>query len=226
MPPEPWASEPPASWPQIVLTNSAEFHGHTSLEGASAFLIAMEDGRTLAATAKHLIGQAGGVEPEIALGELDQAIDSWVLYPRTREDDALEIDRLALQVNRPTKALDWLVLTLRPDQGELPATPLRIRTERVTIGERVYLIGCPYSQQDCAQNVYTCTVTSRGPGPRFRYRIQPPVELRGFSGAPLVDRDGHLVGVMTIWFEPDKTDAGDAEGGAEEAGVIRPFIAR
>jgi hypothetical protein len=57
------ASKAPREWPQLVLTNRAEFNGHTPLQGASAFLIKTLDGRTLAATAKHLIGANGGVEP-------------------------------------------------------------------------------------------------------------------------------------------------------------------
>ncbi|QDU58489.1 hypothetical protein Pan181_47260 [Aeoliella mucimassa] len=32
---EPWISKPKAEWPQIVLTNHAEFNGHSSLQGAS-----------------------------------------------------------------------------------------------------------------------------------------------------------------------------------------------
>ncbi len=62
---EPWISREPEDWPQIVLTNHAEFHGHTPLDGASGFLIRTEDDRVFAATARHLIGLEGGVEPGI-----------------------------------------------------------------------------------------------------------------------------------------------------------------
>src|SRR3954470_7083287 len=61
---ESWMADAPAKWPQFVLTNKATFSGHTALGGASAFLVRVPDGRVLAATAKHLIGEAGGVEPE------------------------------------------------------------------------------------------------------------------------------------------------------------------
>ena len=49
----------------------AEFIGHTPLHGASAFLVKSQDGRTLAATARHLVGPNGGVEPEISLAGLN-----------------------------------------------------------------------------------------------------------------------------------------------------------
>ncbi|XXT22384.1 hypothetical protein WME94_12570 [Sorangium sp. So ce429] len=73
---EPWASRPPREWPQLALTNSVEFHVRTALQGASAFLIKAQDGRTLAATAKHLLGPNGGVEPEVSVASFDGAIRS------------------------------------------------------------------------------------------------------------------------------------------------------
>ena len=53
--PEDWASKPITEWPQIVLTNSAEFNGHTPLEGASSFLLQNDTRGVFAATAKHLL---------------------------------------------------------------------------------------------------------------------------------------------------------------------------
>src|SRR5690348_14900035 len=52
--PAAWAKLPPARWPQVVLTNEASFDGHSSLEGASSFLVKMPDGEVLLGTAKHL----------------------------------------------------------------------------------------------------------------------------------------------------------------------------
>ncbi|AUX30272.1 MULTISPECIES: trypsin-like peptidase domain-containing protein [Sorangium] len=51
------------------------------------------------------------------------------------------------------------------------------------------------------RNVYAGKVAVRS-GHRFRYDIDPPVDLRGFSGAPVVDQAGHVVGVMTVSFQP------------------------
>src|SRR5258707_1147003 len=76
---EEWISKPQSDWPQIVLTNQAEFNGHTPLVGASGFLIRTENGRVLAATAAHLIGNAGGVEPKIPMNQLTPRIRSWKL---------------------------------------------------------------------------------------------------------------------------------------------------
>src|SRR5262245_11377086 len=68
--PTPWSVKPFAQWPQLLLTNEAHFDGHSSLYGASAFLVQNRRGVVLAATARHLTGESGGVQPEIPAGSL------------------------------------------------------------------------------------------------------------------------------------------------------------
>jgi hypothetical protein len=218
--PESWMSKPPGDWPQFVLTNDAAFNGHTPLKGASSFLIRAGDGRILAATARHLIGSAGGVEPQVSLDEFNAAIQTWKMFPRTAHRAFIEIEALAVDGPRQRNC-DWLLLKLKTPPIKLPAQPLRIRAEPVHVGEKVYLIGVPYSEPDRKQNAYVGKVTERSwTGDRFRYDLDPPVELRGFSGAPIIDENGHLVGVMTVWFDARKNGETYLEGGGEDAATI------
>ena len=57
-----WIATPHDRWPQMVLTNMAEFDGHSSLGGASGFLARNSNGDVFYATAKHLLGVNGGVQ--------------------------------------------------------------------------------------------------------------------------------------------------------------------
>jgi hypothetical protein len=218
--PESWMSKPPGGWPQIVLTNDAAFNGHTPLQGASSFLVRASGDRILAATARHLIGSEGGVEPEVTLNQFDSALQSWKMFPRTVEEAFVQIEALAM--NGPTqKDCDWLILRLKNPPAKLPAQPLRIRAEPVQVGEKVYLIGVPYSEPDRKQNVYVGKVTGRmWFGDRFRYDLDPPVDLHGFSGAPIIDEKGYLVGVMTVWFNAQMNGDKYLEGGGEDAATI------
>jgi hypothetical protein len=219
---EQWASKPPLEWPQFVLTNDAEFIGHTPLRGASAFVIETADGRKLAATAKHLIGVDGGVEPAIPVARLDAVIRSWHLFPRTLPEKAFEADKLASRM-LDDESLDWLLLTLKSNSQPLPATPLHLRPQPVQVGEEVYLVGCPYNEEACKQNVYLGKVTQRT-GDRFRYDINPPVDLKGFSGAPVIDKRGHVVGVMTVWFEPKMQGEEYLEAGGEDSASVYGLV--
>jgi hypothetical protein len=168
-PAELWASKAPRDWPQLVLTNHAEFKGHSPLEGASAFLIRSRDGRTLAATARHLIGAAGGVEPEISVAALDGVIRSWRMYPRTLPEQFVVAEKVGV-AGLADEDLDWLILAIKKTGKPLPATPLRLRPDPVQVGDKVYVVGCPYEEEDCKQNIYVGKVTARS-GDRFRYDI-------------------------------------------------------
>jgi Fe-S cluster assembly iron-binding protein IscA len=187
---EPWADRPPAEWPQIVLTNRADFRGHTGLHGASAFLVRDRDGTVLAATARHLLGEDGGVRPAVAVADLEQALVSWKMSPRTLEADFVIVEK-------PRSARhDVVLLHVKPGPRALPARPLQVRPEQARAGERVYLVGCPYAESRCKQNVYPGKVLEHGEGPGFQFSLDRPVAIPGFSGAPIVDEAGRAVGVL------------------------------
>lgn len=215
LPAEPWAALPYEQWPQLVLTNSAQFKGHTPLHGASGFLVRNDAGVVLAATARHLLGENGGVAPEVTLADLDASFDSWVMYPRTQPERAIKLRGSASLSSGPTNN-DWLLLQV--DGTPKHVFPLRIRRTPVKVGERVRLVGVSYSEPSTVQKVYSGVVTARALGDRFRYDISPHVDVRGFSGAPIVDEAGLLVGIMTVWFEPRMDGDLYTEAGGEDAG--------
>lgn len=217
---EAWVSKPFAQWPQIVLTNEASFQGHTSLEGASCFLIRNEKGKVFLATARHLLGAAGGVDPAIKVDQLDKLHGSWRVFPRTKPEKAMVVDRIALP-NLDANDRDWLVFNLKPPLAPSPAIPLRLRQKPVAEGESVFMVGCSYADSNATQNVYKGRVTKRFYKDYWRFDIDPPVELAGFSGAPILDKDGLVVGVVTVYFKNPKTQ-GDKwlEAGGEDVGSL------
>jgi len=122
---EPWVDQPTSTWPQFVLTNLASFTGHSGLRGASGFLVRVPDGRVLGATAKHLIGNAGGVTPPVPLAELGGALKSWAMFPRTDVHRVVFMNRPAIKVEQESNH-DWLLMTLKKiEKMPLPAQPLR-----------------------------------------------------------------------------------------------------
>jgi hypothetical protein len=221
--PEPWITKPTSEWPQFVLTNQAEFTGHTPLHGASSFLVQGRGEQIHAATAKHLIGSAGGVEPPIPVDQLAVKLQHWRMFPRTNTGDFLEIAG-PVAGTPATDEVDWLLLAVKRDSRSLPATPLKPRQDGVRVGERVYLVGCPYRERDCSQNVYSGVVTKREYNDYFRYSVSPPVDLRGFSGAPILDEKGYVVGVFMLWFEAERSGEDYVEGGGEDIATIYDVI--
>lgn len=211
-----WAKLPPAQWPQLVLTNDASFADHTPLHGASSFLMRMPDGQILLGTAKHLIGRAGGVNPSVALPDLDRVLTKWEVFPRTKSDQAIGAKELA-EKSSGASTHDWLLLRLTDPKAKLPATPLTPRTTPARVGETVYLIGVPYSDKQSSQNVYKGVVTARPREHYFTYEFTPPVAIAGFSGAPIVDKDGLLLGHGVSMSEHLKQKDGlEVEFGGED----------
>ncbi|MEK7952545.1 S1 family peptidase [Luteolibacter soli] len=223
--PEAWATLPTSQWPQLVLTNSAKFKGHSALQGASSFLLRASGDRTIAATARHLLGPNGGVTPTISPDRLDSVLDSWVMYPRTKPQDFMTI--AAHGIAPPSgKASDWLLLEIKNNSKPLPAAPLTLRPTPVSVGEEVFLVGVPYSETDRMQNVYRAKVTHRAAPDWFRYRLETPVDIRGFSGAPILDKNGWVVGVMTVWFEPQMDGDKFLEAGGQDAASVAEVVSK
>jgi hypothetical protein len=104
-----WITTPHDRGLQMVFTNRAEFAGHSSLDGASGFLARNSKGDVFYATAKHLPGVNGGVQPEIAEQRLDGVLKSEVVLPRTKESEGVELAGLAGSAANG-QGSDWLLL--------------------------------------------------------------------------------------------------------------------
>ncbi len=217
-PAETWAARPTEEWPQLVLTNKASFDGHTALNGASAFLMRMPNGEVVVATAKHLIGTAGGVKPPIPLADMDHALQHWLVFPRTKLDDSIEAKGIAITARRENTH-DWLLLHLADPSAIYPSAPLTPRSRPAQIGETIYLVGVPYSDHHSPQNIYKGVVTARPFLTYFKYEFTPPVHISGFSGAPIVDSHGLLIGHGVSKFELKQQDGLEVEFGGEDSSV-------
>lgn len=208
--------EPPPPLPQVVLTHEATFTGGRALHGASAWLL--KRGETVyVATARHLLGDAGGVNPPVPANELPSQLERWRLFVRTQPDAFVEAGPLGMPL-ASGDVDDWLLLQLKtspPRAGRLPVTPLQLRKERVHVGETVFLVGCAYREAACKQRLYRAQVSGRL-GNRFRLLLDENEDMRGFSGAPIVDVKGLAVGFMTIGFSTITLEQLNLESGGED----------
>lgn len=180
---------------QILLMNEATFYEHTGLYGASAFLI-KHQGEVYAVTARHLIGEAGGVEPEMMPADIEDYLTSWKMYPRVTRKAATD----TVKIGKPT--LDYTlskqdVLLLPVENSDYEIFSLNTNFELPKSGQKLYVIGCPYSEAGCRQNVYEVTVDSYDPASATIYCLmKETMSISGFSGAPLLDANGNAVGVV------------------------------
>lgn len=192
------ASNPEKDWPQILLRNLGVFHGHSSMEGGSSFLLEASDGSHWIATSAHLLGEAGGVEPPLQPGKLVMDLDHWRAHLPDNPDTFAEVEGGRHLMSVITS--DWLAMRLSDNDAVLPAKALRLRRTLLLPDETVYIVGLPYNDKTgAAQHIYRGQVTTTSPAnpSQFAVLVQAGVDFSGFRGAPILDAEGAVVGVLT-----------------------------
>lgn len=184
----------------VYFRNAYAFNDDRGGEGASAALIAFE-GKVYALTAKHLLTDAMGIEPAVKPSEFDKALDFWVLVdnPGLYDPDSADTVIRATGIFRPSD--DWnddiMLLKTAASMDEASEFLLPVAKALPPSGAGVVLIGCPYSEKGaCGQNIYPGKVVQVSDGSMVLKLDSPPDRLAGFSGAPIIDRNGAVVAVL------------------------------
>lgn len=186
---------------QVLMRNSIWLESGQNANGASAVLVQTSWGPA-AVTARHLLGPAMGINPEIRPSQLPQKLDSWrLIRPRTSTQPLAlfaDVDKLAFPP-KDTNRRDLLVFSLKQTISDLDtrkAQVLKISKETPQRGDTHYLIGCPYAERECVQNMYA--ITFSGSMRSFAHTFPGlNFSLSGFSGAPIINRRGELLGILT-----------------------------
>jgi hypothetical protein len=207
-----WASTPTSEWPDLVLLQKAEFEHHTPMEAGRASLVRLPSGDIVALTAGHLLGEPGGVSPGFLdggpgrldpnrLATLTAEITSWDLFLPGREERAVEVVGLFGQAGSFDTNCDQVLLQLSPHDRVYPVKPLDMCLGLVPFGESLHVITfATDTNGNPRQVVYNA---KRIPGLFFACELEKPVDLRGCSGAPVVDNHGLIVGIVTGGIQMD-----------------------
>ena len=177
---------------QILLTN--EYQLDQSLgNGASSFLIkAKRD--TLLCTAKHLLGEAMGINPEIKTDKFNSSLKYWKAYPRNGKisKDTISVTKLITE-----KQNDIDIILLDGQFGkENNIVALTPRFSKIREEEKLEIIGCEYTDWDCHQRKYVATMYSDLDG-QILLKSEDKFSPSGFSGAPVIDSNGLVAGLLS-----------------------------
>jgi len=223
--PAQWAAKPAEDWPPLVLLQQADFKTRSRVSGGCACLVRLPDGQVAALTARHLLGNDRDVASGMVfdrygvdstrLATLNSEIVSWKLFLPAAKEQAVTVAGL---LGEPTnfKNCDQVLLRLAAISGKVryPTRPLGLRLQPLHPGEAVSLVR--YSLDDDGDLLQKVCPAHRTSSLLFMCELDEPADLQGCSGAPVVDKNGLLVGIATAAFV----------GSDRGSGEFRNFVAR
>lgn len=187
---------------QVFLRNYIQFTDDRMTGGASSSLISF-DGEVYVLTAKHLLGSAMGIKPEVQPTKLDEELELWLTIdnPSLYAADDREPDFMVPVTGIYQPNDDWGedLIVLKTGISSVGATSglLPLAADPPELGETIYVIGCPYSQGgDCAQIIYSGALSANMDGFYTFSWDDAPDDLSGFSGAALLNAKGEIIGVI------------------------------
>lgn len=185
---------------EIALVNGIEFVNpkYDQPKFSCGFLIKYNN-ETFAVTAKHILKV---IKPEsMKTLSLEGHIKNWALYPLNNKseivicDKLLNVDKSELLDAKSSYYNDWLVFSIRQNSSHI--VPLEIRSTPLIQGEKLYVVGWTRTMESGPQRVYEFEYYKTVSNRILLKDILVPEKFGGLSGAPVVDENGLLVGIVS-----------------------------
>lgn len=174
--------------------------------------------QNFAVTAKHLLKIIKTDEMKsVTIGNY---IKSWTLFALDKPNEQLITDKLLnennaeLIANKATYDNDWLVFSIKENHTQVK--PLQVRETPLKTGEKLYVVGWTRKMESGSQRVYEFEYYKTIGNRILLKEVIVPEQFGGLSGAPLVDEQGMLVGIVSNgtvdpetgkkYFSPCKVD--------------------
>ena len=195
-------------WESITMINNVQFNNSKfdNKNAACGFLIKYKND-TLAVTAKHVLIV---IRPDSmhTTFNLEHGLKQWTMQPKDKKEQIVIMDRLLngnyddslnskYYVKQGDDYHDWLIFSIKENKSKVK--PLEIRKTELINGEKLFFIGWSYVEYEGEQRSHECEyISSNKKGTYFDMKlIGPMFYIFGYSGSPVIDKDGLLVGIMS-----------------------------
>lgn len=198
---EPWVIKPVSEWPSFALTNEISLNDTVFKDLANSFLITTGKD-TVGVSCKHIF-----ILFENVLGftsiDLGDRFNYWEMYPKNKPFERIKVKKL-INHNKAEpigpfnkmKDRDWIIFEPVNSSGQL--YPLKIRYTPVNKDEIVYIVGWGILQEDNTKPAVSRLKCYKSLGNYyFMLPMKTDSKPDGRSGSPVIDRNGHLVGLVS-----------------------------
>ncbi len=201
------------SWPQISAVNHVRFvDSKFDSKGfvGNGFLLNYR-GRTYAVTAKHVLLRAK--TDKMKTVDFGGQLKSWRMQVNGDPSQYIELGRLLNAdsneaIDMKVLESDWLVFEVRDNHSRL--VPLKLSEHaRAATGEVLYALGCSYARKaKCRQDSFSGRLLGYAEHHLLVQLDDSKSALGGLSGAPMVDANQSLVGIVSN-FMPNPNGQGE-----------------
>ena len=193
-----WVTENQNNWPQIAMINHIKYVDKDYSVAGCGFLLDIGTD-TIAVTAKHILTYfKSDIMNTVSFVN---CLIKWEMYPKNNIMDKVYIEKIINENQKeslqgiPVKK-DWLLLKVK--QKSLNIQPLQFRKSPLIAGEKVYIIGWRYSDNGCTQRIFEGKFVKTMEGSIIiSTKLLSNNTIPGLSGAPVVDSEGYLIGIMS-----------------------------
>jgi len=154
---------------------------------------------TFAVTAKHLIKFIKSDEMKGV--SFENGIKRWSLFALNQPSENVVVNKL-LNENKKEPISeksnykdDWLVFSIKDNYTQVKV--LDVREAPLILGEKLYVIGWTRKMESGEQRVYEFAYYKTIGNRILLKDIIVPEQLGGLSGAPVVDENGKIVGIVS-----------------------------
>lgn len=198
----------------IGLINNVSYQDSTfnNSNASNGFLVAYK-GNTYAVTAKHVLMIAK--TDAMKFVDFEGGLKQWKMHPKNDSTKYIITDKL-LNTNKKDSLTwnymdtnwdtyeDWLVFSVK--ENKTNHIPLSFRKKPLRKGELLYAVGWTYKDTVGLQRAYEYKFDNTEGNFHNLIQKSGPKRLGGLSGAPIVDNQGRIVGLVSSGGEDDNTE--------------------
>ncbi|WP_207532728.1 trypsin-like serine protease [Desertivirga arenae] len=196
------------SFPKITLLNRIVFEQKEFDQAKFACAFLLKQGQdTFAVTAKHLMKI---IKPDgIKVRSFDGFVKQWSLFPLDNPNQTVQLGKLLNESksekleDKSTYDNDWLLFTIKNNTTTIK--PLTIRTTALIPNEKLYVVGWTRKMEGGAQRVYEFEYYKTIGNRILLKEVIVPEQFGGLSGAPLLDEQGLVVGIVSNGTQDPET---------------------